>query len=61
MNLGCSLVGPSGTGKGETVKNLAKMIRRHSITIGCSSEVAENELVKYLRGACSGGSWLIVD
>lgn len=61
LHKGCSVEGLCGSGKGETVKNLAKLVRRHAVYVNCSSELGGSELIKLLKGASSEGSWMVMD
>ena len=58
----CSaLVGPSGVGKTETVKDLAATCARCVIVVSCSRDVDILQLTRTLRGLVQAGDWGLFD
>lgn len=58
---GVLLQGPSGTGKTESLKELARCMAKYCLVFNCSSEVNVRTLQKLLSGLCYTGSWLCLD
>ncbi|XP_013418883.1 dynein heavy chain domain-containing protein 1-like [Lingula anatina] len=56
-----TLVGPAATGKSETIKDLAKTLGRHCVTVNCNSELTLPLLNQYLSGMVQSGSWTVFD
>ena len=59
--LGVVMQGPSGTGKTETLKELARSMARFCLVFNCSSLVSTRLLQKRLAGLCYTGSWICLD
>lgn len=57
MKLGAAPTGPAGTGKTETVKDLAKTLGRLCITTNCSEALRFDDVSTVLRGLCGVGAW----
>ena len=53
--------GPAGTGKTETVKDLAKSLGVHSVVFNCSSNLDYKTVGRYLNGICQQGNWICFD
>ncbi|XP_062587861.1 dynein heavy chain domain-containing protein 1-like, partial [Saccostrea cucullata] len=56
-----TLVGPSGVGKSETIKELAKMFGRNLFVVNCNEDVAVGVMMQYMMGMVQSGSWSLFD
>nr|XP_006818816.1 PREDICTED: uncharacterized protein LOC100376274 [Saccoglossus kowalevskii] len=56
-----TIMGPSGTGKSETIRDLAKTMGRHCVTFNCNESLHANLMSRLLTGAIQAGSWLVWD
>ena len=61
MIISVAAAGPAGTGKTETVVNLAFDLGLESISIHCSEETSAEELSGYIKDSANSGIWLILD
>ena len=61
LHLGCSPVGPAGTGKTESVKDLAKNLGVWCIVFNCSEQVTVSMMSTQFMGVMQTGSWLCLD
>ena len=59
--LGASPSGPAGTGKTESVKDLAKGLGRLCIVYNCSDGVTYKMMEKFFSGLCQTGAWCCLD
>ncbi|KAJ8313858.1 hypothetical protein KUTeg_008419 [Tegillarca granosa] len=56
-----TLIGPPGTGKSETIKELAKMFGRLTFTINCNEDITVNMMNQFMVGMVQSGCFGIFD
>ncbi|XP_068697910.1 dynein axonemal heavy chain 8-like [Montipora foliosa] len=58
---GGSLVGPSGTGKTETIKGLASLLGRYLVSLSCCPRMSSSAVGKVIVGLAEEGCWGLLD
>ncbi|XP_035825634.1 dynein heavy chain domain-containing protein 1 [Aplysia californica] len=56
-----TMIGPNGTGKTETVRELAKLLGRCIFTISCHESITLPMMLQYMTGMVQSGCWALFD
>jgi dynein heavy chain len=59
--LGANPIGPAGTGKTESTKDLARTLGMQCIVFNCSEQVDCGTMSHLLRGVAQSGAWICLD
>ncbi|XP_076466624.1 dynein heavy chain domain-containing protein 1-like isoform X2 [Babylonia areolata] len=57
----CTLIGPAGTGKTDTIRHLSKMLGRCMFTVTCSDTTTLPMMQQYMMGMVQSGCWMLFD
>ena len=57
LNLGAALSGPTGLGKGATVRELAKMLGTFCVSFNCSDDFDSQSITRGFSGIAQCGAW----
>ena len=61
IKLGSSPAGPAGTGKTESVKDLAKALGQYCVVFNCSEQITFKMMETLFLGLCNTGAWSCLD
>ncbi|ESP00380.1 hypothetical protein LOTGIDRAFT_173233 [Lottia gigantea] len=56
-----TLIGPAGTGKSQTIQELAKMLGRCLFTVTCNENLTLPMMIQFLSGLVQSGCWVLFD
>ena len=61
VRMGAACMGPAGTGKSETTKDLAKALGQWVVVLNCSEQMDADTVRRLATGLAAQGSWLCLD
>uniref|UniRef100_A0A3B5QG98 Dynein heavy chain hydrolytic ATP-binding dynein motor region domain-containing protein n=1 Tax=Xiphophorus maculatus TaxID=8083 RepID=A0A3B5QG98_XIPMA len=59
--LGGGVIGATGSGKTETIKELGNALAMHTVVFNCSDKLKSFAVERFLKGVASSGAWAILD
>lgn len=60
-SLGAAAIGPAGTGKTETTKDIARLAGKSCLIYNCSENFHESTFLRLIKGLAITGLWMCFD